>query len=99
MRLTETQRTAIKASVSNIIDTDSRVWLFGSRADDSKLGGDIDLLIETDKTLPNRVTALCRLEGSLVMKLGDRKIDIILKDARTPEAPIHRAAREQGVLL
>ena len=99
MRLTETQRAAIKASVSNVIDTDSRVWLFGSRADDSKLGGDIDLLIETDKTLPNRVTALCRLEGSLVMKLGDRKIDIILKDARTPEAPIHRAAREQGVLL
>lgn len=99
MRLTETQRTAIKASVANIIDTDSRVWLFGSRADDTKLGGDIDLLIETDKTLPNRVTALCRLEGNLVMKLGDRKIDIILKDARTPEAPVHRAARKQGVLL
>ena len=99
MRLTETQRAAIKASVSSVIDTDSRVWLFGSRADDSKLGGDIDLLIETDKTLPNRVTALCRLEGSLVMKLGDRKIDIILKDASTLEAPIHRAAREQGILL
>jgi hypothetical protein len=33
------------------------------------------------------------------MKLGDRKIDIILKDARTPDAPIHRAAREQGILL
>jgi predicted nucleotidyltransferase len=99
MRLTETQRAAIKASVSNVIDADSRVWLFGSRTDDAKLGGDIDLLIETDKILPNRVTALCRLEGSLVIKLGDRKIDIILKDASTPAAPIHRVAREQGVLL
>lgn len=99
MRLTEFQRAAIKATVSNAIDPDSRVWLFGSRADDAKRGGDIDLLVETEKTLPNRVAALCRLEGSLVMKLGDRKIDIILKDARTPEAPIHRAAREHGVLL
>jgi predicted nucleotidyltransferase len=99
MRLTETQRAAIKATVSNTIDSDSRIWLFGSRVDDTQRGGDIDLLIETDKTLPNRVTSLCRLEGSLVMKLGDRKIDIILKDARTPEAPIHRAARAQGVLL
>ena len=99
MRLTETQRAAIKASVSSAIDADSRIWLFGSRVDDAKRGGDIDLLIETDKTLPNRVTTICRLEGSLVMKLGDRKIDIILKDARTPEAPIHRAARDHGVLL
>jgi len=99
MRLTESQRAAIKTTVSNVIDAGSRVWLFGSRADDAKRGGDIDLMIETEKTLPNRVAALCRLEGSLVMRLGDRKIDIILKDARTPEAPIHRAAREHGVLL
>jgi len=99
MRLTPPQRAIIKTSVANLIDADSRIWLFGSRADDTKRGGDIDLLIETDTTLPNRVAALCRLEGRLVMKLGDRKIDIILKDARTPEAPIHQAAREQGVLL
>lgn len=99
MRLTESQRAAIKATVSSTIDPDSRVWLFGSRVDDAKRGGDIDLLVETDKTLPNRVSALCRLEGSLVMRLGDRKIDVILKDARTTEAPIHRAAREHGVLL
>ncbi|MBK6636171.1 MAG: nucleotidyltransferase domain-containing protein [Rhodocyclaceae bacterium] len=99
MRLTEFQGATIKAAVSNVIDTNSRIWLFGSRADDTKRGGDIDLLIETENVLPNRVAALCRLEGRLVMVLGDRKIDIILKDARTPEQPIHRAAREQGVLL
>ncbi len=99
MRLTESQRAAIKTSVANAIGTESRIWLFGSRTDDAERGGDIDLLIETDKTLPSRVAALCRLEGNLVTKLGDRKIDILLKDARTPEAPIHRAAREHGLLL
>lgn len=99
MRLTEFQRATIKAAVFNVIDTDSRIWLFGSRVDDTKRGGDIDLLIETENVLPNRVAALCRLEGRLVTGLGDRKIDILLKDAHTPEKPIHRAAREQGVLL
>lgn len=99
MRLTEFQRATIKAAVFNVIDTDSRIWLFGSRADDTKRGGDIDLLIETENVLPNRVAALCRLEGRLVTGLGDRKIDILLKDAHTPEASIHRAARQQGVLL
>lgn len=99
MRLTESQRATIKTSVANVIGTESRIWLFGSRTDDAKRGGDIDLLIETDQTLPSRVAALCQLEGNLVKKLGDRKIDILLKDARTPEAPIHRAAREQGVML
>lgn len=99
MRLTETQRVAIKNSVANLIGAESRIWLFGSRTDDAKRGGDIDLLIETDRILPSRVAVLCRLEGNLVKKLGDRKIDILLKDARTPEAPIYRAAREHGLLL
>lgn len=99
MRLTEFQRTTIKEAVFNVVAADSRIWLFGSRTDDIKRGGDIDLLIETENVLPSRVTALCRLEGRLVMGLGDRKIDILLKDAHTPEESIHRAAREQGVLL
>jgi predicted nucleotidyltransferase len=99
MRLTETQQEAIRTSVASVLCAESRIWLFGSRADDSMRGGDIDLLIETDAALPNRVASLCRLEGKLVMSLGERKIDILLKDARTPEAPIHRIAKELGVLL
>jgi len=99
MRITDFQQTEIKAAVADLVAPESRTWLFGSRADDGKRGGDIDLMIETDAVLPNRVAVLCQLEGRLAMTLGDRKIDILLKDARTPEAPIHRAAREQGVLL
>ncbi|WP_198323580.1 MULTISPECIES: nucleotidyltransferase domain-containing protein [Methylococcus] len=77
----------------------NRIWLFGSRADDSQRGGDIDLLIETDAVLPNRAEALCRLHGALIMALGDRKLDIVLKDARTEEAPIFEIARRTGVIL
>lgn len=97
MRLHEIQRQAIKSIVTDIVGADSRIWLFGSRVDDTKRGGDIDLLIETDMILPNRVDVLCKLEGRFAKVLGDRKIDILLKDARTShDAPIYQAARTKG---
>ncbi len=99
MRLTETQRESIKFVVTSVVGEESRIWLFGSRVDDSKRGGDIDLLIETETVVPSRVSALCQLEGALVVRLGNRKIDILLKDANTADAPIYHAARQTGVLL
>lgn len=64
MRLTETQRHSIKSAVTSVIGEESRVWLFGSRVDDTQRGGDIDLLIETDRVVPSRITALCQIEGA-----------------------------------
>lgn len=99
MRLSPADRDAIKLAVAEQVGADSRVWLFGSRVDDSKRGGDIDLLIETERVLPSRVEVLCKLEARLVRALGDRKIDILLKDPLTPDASIIRAALKQGILL
>ena len=45
------------------------------------------------------VRMLCKIEGALVMALGDRKRDIQLKDARTPDATVFLVAHRQGVLL
>ncbi len=99
MRLTQTQQAAIRNTVVRMMGADARVWLFGSRVDDAARGGDIDLYIEADHIVPNRVQALCRLEGALVMALGDRKLDILLKDTSTPETPIFRIAKQNGVQL
>lgn len=99
MRLTDIQRSIIKAAVTRIVGADRKVWLFGSRVDDAKRGGDIDLLVETQCVMPSRASVLCRLEGALVMGLGDRKIDVLLKDGHTSDAPIFHAAKNGGVLL
>ncbi len=99
MRLNEAQRTIIHAKVKQVLGENIRIWLFGSRVDDTKRGGDIDLYLECDKVLPNRAEALCRLEGALVMGLGDRKFDILLKDEATPNRPIFDVAKAKGVLL
>ena len=99
MRLTPDQEQIIKSTVDRVLEAESRVWLFGSRVDDALRGGDIDLLIETEAAFPNRAKMLCRLYGALIYALGDRKLDVLLKDARTRDAPIFNIAKRTGVLL
>ena len=99
MRLTQSQEQIIKSTVDRVLGAESRVWLFGSRVDDALRGGDIDLLIETEAAFPNRAKVLCSLYGALIYALGDRKLDVLLKDARTRDAPIFNIAKRTGVLL
>ena len=99
MRLTPSQEQITKSTVDRVLGTANRVWLFGSRVDDDLRGGDIDLLIETEAVLPNRAKILCRLYGALIYALGDRKLDILLKDARTRDAPVFTIAKRTGIML
>jgi predicted nucleotidyltransferase len=37
----------IKSIIARKISSDAKIWLFGSRTDDNRSGGDIDLFVET----------------------------------------------------
>ena len=78
MRLTSHQADAIKQAAVRVLGAPARIWLFGSRVDDTARGGDIDLLVETDEVLPSRAETICRLYGAIVMAVGDRRIDVCL---------------------
>ena len=99
MRLNSDQVHTIKQAAQQVLGDDARVFLFGSRTHDDLRGGDIDLLFETPRQLNNRADITGRLYASLIRGLGDRKIDVLLKDATTPEAPVMRVARDTGVAL
>lgn len=99
MRLADEQIAAIKQIASRVLGVPNQVWLFGSRVDDTQRGGDIDLLVETDAVLGNRAQAICRIYGAMIMTLGERKIDLLLKDGQTPPAPVFEIAKRTGVLL
>ena len=47
MRVTPQQQSVIRTAVAETFGETANIWLFGSRVDDNKRGGDIDLLIET----------------------------------------------------
>ena len=86
MGLTHDQIQAIKQTSHAVPGEDSRVILFGSRADDTKKGGDIDLLFETDHAVGNRATTIGALNVSLIRKLGDRKILHPVERCRYPRS-------------
>jgi len=100
MRLSQSQVSNIREAVHKVLgDGVVVIRLFGSRANDALKGGDIDLMVETDQVVENRADAICTIQGALFRSFGDRKIDIVLKDRRTPDAPVFLNARETGVVL
>jgi len=99
MRLTDDQQRAIRDAARTRFGADVRVYVFGSRTDDHARGGDIDLFVEADRPIPNRVETAARFEADLIRALGERTIDIVVADPTVCEKPIHRAAREQGIEL
>ena len=52
MRLQPAEQEAIRRACRDTLPAGSRVRLFGSRLDDTRRGGDIDLLIEFPQPLP-----------------------------------------------
>ncbi len=99
VRLSAKEIEIIRATVHRLLGDDARIRIFGSRARLDEKGGDIDLLIETEQKLADRVSTACRITSQLQMQLGDQKIDVIIVDPETPEQPIHQIARQTGVML
>ena len=52
MRMTPQQAAAVKMFAHRHFGEDAVIWLFGSRTNDSKKGGDYDFLIETSLDQP-----------------------------------------------
>ena len=95
MRLTNSQINMIRNATSQNFGEGTLIWLFGSRLDDSKCGGDVDLYVETMKrnTLMAELRCKIALEGSL-----DLSVDLIVKEPGK-DKPIYDLAKSQGVRL
>jgi predicted nucleotidyltransferase len=100
MRLTQLQAQAIKTAAAEIFGQDAEVWLFGSRVDDDKRGGDIDLYIELPAMKTEELRKLeSRFWIRLQRALGEQKIDIVTHLRGRPLRPIDQQARKTGICL
>lgn len=101
MRLTDKQRAIICATVAETFGATADVWLFGSRVDDSKRGGDIDLYIEPAAHNANElVEAKLRFLVEIHKRMGEQKIDVVIRRAGCEESlPIYRFAKQTGIRL
>ncbi len=93
MRLKDTEIAAIRATVAGA-DGSASVYLFGSRVDDSKKGGDIDLLVMSETLSRSDIRYI---KAKLYELIGEQKIDIVL--AADDSDPFVRLALETGVKL
>jgi predicted nucleotidyltransferase len=95
MRLTQKEIEAIKQVFLEVFESGD-VYLFGSRLDDSKRGGDIDLFIKTtpkDKVLDKKIRFLSLLK----QKICDQKIDIVI--SKDINRTIEQEVLHKGVKL
>jgi uncharacterized protein len=91
MRLSETEISVILETVKGL-DDHARIYLFGSRTDNTRKGGDIDLLILSDK-LSEADRGTIRLR--LYERLGEQRIDIVI--APDLSDPFVRVAFREGI--
>jgi len=76
------------------LDRHAKICLFGSRADDSRKGGDIDLLV-ISKQLSDADKRAIKMR--LYERIGKHKIDLLI--AEDLSLPFVQLAMEEGVLL
>jgi predicted nucleotidyltransferase len=94
MRITNTEVKAIKSIFLEVYQH-GQIILFGSRVDDKKKGGDIDLFIksEGEQTLDQKITFLAKLKE----RIGDQKIDVIV--SKDVNRLIEQEAMKTGIIL
>ncbi len=93
MRITSKQQQAIKQTIHNC-DPQALIYLFGSRVDDNKKGGDIDLLVISQK-LDFKMQRKIKIK--LYELIGEQKIDLII--AKETSKHFIQLALQEAVLL
>ena len=96
MRLTSEQVHTIIQTTRSIAGEGASVWLYGSRLDDTRRGGDIDLLIESAPAmgLLERASIKNKLEHSLQLP-----VDVLATGLNVPDRTFVRIARQFAVKL
>ncbi|CAK0747949.1 H394 [Gammaproteobacteria bacterium] len=103
MRLTRKQIDTLRHTTHEFFGQETRIWLFGSRVDDNRRGGDYDFYLQTNLTDPadiiqRKLDLLARLH--VTPEFEDEKIDLIIRpDHVKQELPIYLIAQTEGLEL
>lgn len=102
MRLQQKEQEAIAQAAREAFSPGTAVFLFGSRVDDAKRGGDIDLFVEApDSMSPAELVARrTRFVARLYRALDEQRIDVVIAAGgqRDPR-PVVASAKRTGILV
>ena len=95
MRLTAAEITAIREEVERL-DPAAEVYLYGSRVDDTARGGDVALLVVSDRL---GFRDVLRLRTGILDRIGWQQLDLVVRRRDQLDEPLAAIAQETGVRL
>ena len=101
LRLTPFEIESLKNLFKMFFAKEDHLWIFGSRTDPQKKGGDIDLYVETSISDVREINqAKISFLTELYYKIGEQKIDVVIhRISSSFSLPIYEIAREEGFQL
>eukprot|EP01032_Pedospumella_encystans_P024301 gene24301-27489_t len=96
MRLTPAQIDTIQSTAQAVLGDDVQVWLYGSRLDEHRKGGDIDLLIESSQKASIMSRAKIKYQVETALQLP---VDILMVQRGRAAGAFQTIARARAVRL
>jgi len=98
MRLTQHELISIQKAFKEVFQ-DGDIYLFGSRVDDEKKGGDIDLYIDLGYTIDIEIMMKKKTQFKLKLYdfIGEQKIDVVISTDKSRS--IEKVAIKEGIKL
>ena len=99
IRLEKNDLDSIIKTFKECFEDNDHLWLFGSRVDLNKRGGDIDLYIEVMNFDSEKIHSQRQKFWILLQdRLGEQKIDVVIHNP-SQNLLIYQVARKEGVQL
>lgn len=101
VRLSVKDSIALEMSFRKCFLKEDGLWIFGSRTDLTKKGGDIDLYIETNaKDIDEAIEMKSNFISTIEKAIGEQKIDVVLNAVNFPyPLPIYEIVKTEGVRI
>jgi predicted nucleotidyltransferase len=96
MRLNARQRSLIRDAAALTLGPEAEVRVFGSRADASAKGGDLDLFVELDGDASEVLERQLEFYAALQRALGEQRIDIVVHRRGSALRPVDLVALRDG---
>ena len=97
MRLNNKEIAAIKEVTRGVFGDNATISLFGSRTDDNKKGGDIDLFIQCNCQISREELYQLKIKFLVLLKkiIDDQKIDVLINGGQLSKSLLEAVQKEE----
>ena len=97
MRLSNKDIAAIKEVTRRVFGDNATISLFGSRTDDNKKGGDIDLFIQCNCQISHEELYQLKIKFLVLLKkiIDDQKIDVLINGGQLSKSLLEAVQKEE----